>query len=71
MPITGELVKELTVSMSKSIFFVKKNELNLCVLIQKDVLVKLLNSKSQIQNSLCNMVPLSEKLKKDVCIKYG
>ena len=68
MPTTRELIKEVIAYMSKSIVIVKKGELNLCVLIWKDLQVKLLNFKSQKQNSLCNMVQLSEKLRKDVCV---
>lgn len=60
MPITRGLVKEVMAHMSKSIAIVKKNELDLCV----QIWIKLLNLKSQKQNSLCNMVQLSEKLKK-------
>lgn len=68
MPTPRELIKEVIAYMSKSIVIVKKGELNLCVLIRKDLQVKWLNFKSQKQNSLCNMVQLSEKLKKDVCV---
>ena len=53
--------------MSKGIV-IKKNELNLCVLLWKDLQVILFNLKGQMQSSLYNMVPVSEKLKIDMCI---